>query len=241
MTASDICFMTAVELAQRIRSRQFSCVEVMEAHLAQIDRVNPQVNAIVTYHQERALEGAQAADDALSRGDDVGALHGLPVAHKDLVETAGVRTTHGSPIYADHIPEQDALIVERLKRAGAISVGKTNTPEFGAGSQTFNEVFGSTLNPYDLTKTCGGSSGGARLRYGSPRGRQRSGRLAAKSRQLLQRRGLPHCDRARAGVALADALVYARGTRPDGAHGAGHGADAERDSRARRPLAHRDR
>ena len=161
MTATDICFMTAVELTQRIRSRQLSCVEVMEAHLAQIDRVNPQVNAIVTYHPELALEGAQAADDALSRGDDVGALHGLPVAHKDLVETAGVRTTHGSPIYADHIPEQDALIVERLKRAGAISVGKTNTPEFGAGSQTFNEVFGSTLNPYDLTKTCGGSSGGA--------------------------------------------------------------------------------
>ena len=161
MTATDICFMTAVELAQRIRSRQFSCVEVMEAHLAQIYRVNPQVNAIVTYHPERALEGAQAADDALARGDDVGVLHGLPVAHKDLVETAGVRTTHGSPIYADHIPERDALIVERLKRAGAISVGKTNTPEFGAGSQTFNEVFGSTLNPYDLTKTCGGSSGGA--------------------------------------------------------------------------------
>ena len=161
MTATDICFMTAVELAQRIRSRQLSCVEVMEAHLAQIDMVNPQVNAIVTYHPEQALEGAQAADDSLTRGDDVGALHGLPVAHKDLVETAGVRTTHGSPIYADHIPDRDALIVERLKRAGAISVGKTNTPEFGAGSQTFNEVFGSTLNPYDLTKTCGGSSGGA--------------------------------------------------------------------------------
>ena len=161
MNATDICFLTAVELARRIRSRQISCVEVMEAHLAQIDRVNPQVNAIVTYHPERALEGAQAADDALARGDDVGVLHGLPVAHKDLVETAGVRTTYGSPIYADNVPERDALIVERLKRAGAISVGKTNTPEFGAGSQTFNEVFGATLNPYDLTKTCGGSSGGA--------------------------------------------------------------------------------
>jgi len=161
MNATDICFLTAVELARRIRSRQVSCVDVMEAHLAQIDRVNPQVNAIVTYHPERALEDAQAADDALTRGDDVGVLHGLPVAHKDLVETAGVRTTYGSPIYADNVPERDALIVERLKRAGAISVGKTNTPEFGAGSQTFNEVFGATLNPYDLTKTCGGSSGGA--------------------------------------------------------------------------------
>ena len=161
MSNTDINFMTAVELAQRIRSRDLSCVEVMRAHLAQIDRVNPKVNAIVTYHPDQALEGAKAADDALRRNDDVGALHGLPVAHKDLVDTAGVRTTYGSPIYAEHVPQQDALIVERLKRAGAISVGKTNTPEFGAGSQTFNEVFGATLNPYDLTKTCGGSSGGA--------------------------------------------------------------------------------
>ena len=161
MTDTVINFLTAVELAQRIRNRDISCVEVMRAHLAQIDRVNPKVNAIVTYHPEQALEGAKAADAALQRGDEVGALHGLPVAHKDLVDTAGVRTTYGSPIFADHIPKQDMLIVERLKMAGAISVGKTNTPEFGAGSQTFNEVFGATLNPYDLTKTCGGSSGGA--------------------------------------------------------------------------------
>ena len=161
MTTTNITFLTAVELARRIRARELSCVEVMQAHLSQIDRVNPKVNAIVTYHPDTALEGAKAADAALHRGDAVGALHGLPVAHKDLVDTAGVRTTYGSPIFADHIPQQDALIVERLKQAGAISVGKTNTPEFGAGSQTFNEVFGATLNPYDLTKTCGGSSGGA--------------------------------------------------------------------------------
>ena len=161
MPTTDICFLTATELSQHIRSKHLSCVEVMQAHLAQINRVNPVVNAIVTYLPEQALQAAQAADAALARGDDVGALHGLPVAHKDLVDTAGVLTTYGSPIYADHIPEHDALIVERLKRAGAISVGKTNTPEFGAGSQTFNQVFGATLNPYDLTKTCGGSSGGA--------------------------------------------------------------------------------
>ena len=161
MTDTAINFLTAVELARRIRSKDLSCVEVMQAHLAQIDRVNPKVNAIVTYHPEQALEGAKAADAALQRGDAVGALHGLPVAHKDLVDTAGVRTTYGSPIFADHIPQRDMLMVERLKQAGAISVGKTNTPEFGAGSQTFNEVFGATLNPYDLTKTCGGSSGGA--------------------------------------------------------------------------------
>ena len=161
MTDTNINFLTAVELARRIRRKDLSCVEVMQAHLTQIDRVNPKVNAIVTYHPEQALEGAKAADAALQRGDAVGALHGLPVAHKDLVDTAGVRTTYGSPIFADHIPQQDMLMVERLKQAGAISVGKTNTPEFGAGSQTFNEVFGATLNPYDLTKTCGGSSGGA--------------------------------------------------------------------------------
>jgi amidase len=160
-TNTDINFMTAVELSQHIRSGDLSCVEVMQAHIEQIDRVNPKVNAIVTYHPEQALEGAKDADAALQRGNVVGVLHGLPVAHKDLVDTAGVRTTYGSPIFAEHIPQQDMLIVERLKQAGAISVGKTNTPEFGAGSQTFNEVFGATLNPYDLTKTCGGSSGGA--------------------------------------------------------------------------------
>ncbi len=161
MANTDINFMTAVDMAKRIRSKEISCVEVMQAHIEQIDRVNPKVNAIVTYHPEQALEGAKAADAALQRGEDVSVLHGLPVAHKDLVDTAGVRTTYGSPIFAEHIPQQDMLIVERLKQAGAISVGKTNTPEFGAGSQTFNEVFGATLNPYDLTKTCGGSSGGA--------------------------------------------------------------------------------
>ena len=161
MPADELCFRTATELAALIRRREISCAETMQAHLAQIDRVNPRVNAIVTYHPDRAMAAARAADIALDRGDDVGPLHGLPTAHKDVVDTAGVRTTYGSPIFADHIPAQDALIVERMRRAGAISVGKTNTPEFAAGSQTFNPVFGATLNPYDLTKTCGGSSGGA--------------------------------------------------------------------------------
>ena len=161
MPSTDLCFLTACELTQRIRAKQISATEVMQAHFAQIDRVNPQVNAIVTYHPERALAAANAADAALARGEPLGPLHGIPVAHKDVFDTAGVRTTYGSPIYADHIPDRDAVIVERLKQAGAISVGKTNTPEFAAGSQTFNEVFGATLNPYDLAKTCGGSSGGA--------------------------------------------------------------------------------
>jgi amidase len=160
MTA-DLCFLSATELAHRIRTKSVSCREVMEAHLAQIERVNPKVNAIVTLLPERALEHAHQADDVLARGDEVGPLHGLPIAHKDLVLTKGIRTTFGSPIFKDFIPDQDEIIVERLRNAGAIAIGKTNTPEFGAGSQTFNAVFGETLNPYDLSKTCGGSSGGA--------------------------------------------------------------------------------
>jgi amidase len=161
MTASELCFMTATELARRLRARELSAVEVMQAHLAQIERVNPRVNAIVTLLPERALAGARAADAALARGEPTGPLHGLPVAHKDLTLTRGIRTTFGSPIYRDFVPDTNALIVDRLQAAGAITIGKTNTPEFGAGSQTFNPVFGATLNPYDPTKTCGGSSGGA--------------------------------------------------------------------------------
>ncbi len=159
--SGGVCFLPAVELARLIREGELSAVEVMEAHLSQIERVNPEVNAIVTLLPERALEEARRADAALARGEGIGPLHGLPVAHKDLFWTKGVRTTFGSPIFENFVPKADALIVERLKRAGAISVGKTNTPEFGAGSQTFNEVFGATLNPYDTSKTCGGSSGGA--------------------------------------------------------------------------------
>ena len=153
--------MTAVDLAARLARKQVSAREVMTAHLAQIERVNPKVNAIVTLVAEQAMAGAAKADEAIMRRDPIGVLHGLPVAHKDLVETAGIRTTCGSPFYRDHVPTHDALIVTRIRAAGAITVGKTNTPEFGAGSQTFNTVFGATRNPYDVTKTCGGSSGGA--------------------------------------------------------------------------------
>jgi len=158
---SEICFLTAVELSRRLRARELSARDVMAAHLARIERINPKVNAIVTLLAEQGTELAAAADERLARGEDVGLLHGLPIAHKDLVETKGIRTTFGSPIYKHHVPERDELIVQRLKNAGAITIGKTNTPEFGAGSHTYNEVFGETLNPYDTTKTCGGSSGGA--------------------------------------------------------------------------------
>jgi amidase len=156
-----LCDLDAIELASRIRRGDVSAREVMSAHLARIEHVNPRVNAIVTLVADRAMAAAARADDAAARGGPTGVLHGLPVAHKDLFDTAGIRTTKGSPFYRDHVPTRDALTVVRMRAAGAITVGKTNTPEMGAGSQTFNTVFGATRNPYDLTKTCGGSSGGS--------------------------------------------------------------------------------
>ncbi len=162
LSKTNICFSDAVDLARLIRTRKLSTVELMTACLAQVARINPQVNAICTLlDEDELIEQAKKADERLGGSDPVGPLHGLPHAVKDLVPTAGIRTTYGSPIYQGNIPTEDALLVERLKSAGAIIIGKTNTPEFGAGSQTFNPVFGPTKNPYDLTKTCGGSSGGA--------------------------------------------------------------------------------
>ena len=161
MSSPDLCFTTATELAKLLSEKKVSAKEVMQAHLSQIHRINPKVNAIITLIEEQAMNQAIEADNTLARGESVGPLHGIPIAHKDLILTKGIRTTSGSPIFKDFIPDVDELIVERLKKAGAITIGKTNTPEFGAGSQTYNTVFGETLNPYDTTKTCGGSSGGA--------------------------------------------------------------------------------
>ena len=158
---NDLCVLSATELLRRMRSKEVSARDVMAAHLAHIERVNPRLNAIVTLHADEAMAAAGRADEAHARGDALGPLHGLPVAHKDSFLTRGMRTTFGSPIFAQFIPDQDSIIVERQKRAGAITVGKTNMPEFAAGSQTFNTVFGATRNPYDPSKTCGGSSGGA--------------------------------------------------------------------------------
>ncbi|WP_322488353.1 amidase [Chloroflexus sp.] len=158
---TDLCLQPATAITRLIRQRAVSASEVLEAHLARIEALNPLVNAIVTLDAAGSRDRARAIDEALARGEDPGPLAGLPVAHKDLAETKGMRTTYGSPIFADFVPDFDALIVARLKAAGAVTIGKTNTPEFGAGSQTFNPVFGSTRNPYDLSKTCGGSSGGA--------------------------------------------------------------------------------
>ena len=162
--APDLCTRSAVNLAGLLARGEVSAVEVLETHLEWIDRRNPELNAICTLDRDHAFEQARAADD-LRRSDPRTAaskpLLGLPTAIKDLVPTKGIRTTFGSPIFADNVPDVDALIVERIRGAGAIVIGKTNTPEFGAGSQTFNPVFGKTGNPWDPSRTCGGSSGGA--------------------------------------------------------------------------------
>ena len=161
MPANDIVLLSANQLTEKIRLKELSAEEVLRAHLEQIDLFNSSLNAIVTLCPDLALESARKIDKSISNNDPIGPLAGLPIAHKDLVVTQGIKTTYGSPIFSDFIPQEDALIVQRLKHAGAVTIGKTNTPEFGAGSQTFNTVFGETLNPYDITKTCGGSSGGA--------------------------------------------------------------------------------
>ncbi|HEY9181649.1 MAG TPA: amidase family protein, partial [Gammaproteobacteria bacterium] len=162
VSAEPLVFAPARELAARIARRDVSVVEVMRAFLAQIERVNPLVNAIVTLRpSDELLAEAESADRRLTSGEPAGPLHGLPIAIKDLSLTRGLRTTFGSTLYRNFVPTSDDLYVDRLRRAGAIVIGKTNTPEFGAGSQTFNALFGATRNPYDPTKTCGGSSGGA--------------------------------------------------------------------------------
>ncbi|MEZ5096707.1 MAG: amidase [Nocardioides sp.] len=152
---------SARAMAAALRGRQISARELLELHLARIAERNPAVNAIVSLDEERARAGAAAADEALARGEAVGPLHGLPFAFKDTHEVAGWRTTYGSPIFADHVADHDLLLVERIRAAGAVPIGKTNTPEFAAGSHTFNPVFGTTHNPHDLTRSAGGSSGGA--------------------------------------------------------------------------------
>jgi amidase len=157
----DLFSTPAVDLARLIRSRELSSAELLAAVLARIEAVNPSVNAIVTLAPEQALSAAAELDSLAARGSFLGPLHGLPIAVKDIAETAGIRTTFGSPIFASHVPSFDAPHVALLKQAGAVVIGKTNTPEFGAGSQTFNPVFGPTRNPYDTRLTAGGSSGGA--------------------------------------------------------------------------------
>ena len=163
MTAgADIAMIDAVQLGAAIQARQVSCVEVMEAYLAQIERLNPAHNTIVALQdRELLLRQARERDALLSRGESMGPLHGFPLAVKDLQATRGVVTAQGSPIFRDCVPDADSLVVERLRGAGAIIIGKTNTPEFGLGSHTYNPVYGVTRNAWDRARSAGGSSGGA--------------------------------------------------------------------------------
>lgn len=162
LTAATLCDADARDLAAAIRSRAVSAREVMAAHLARIARLNPALNAIVArLDDERCLALADAADARQARGEPLGPLHGLPVAFKDLEDAIGFPTSSGSRIFVNRYPATDSAVVGRLRAAGVIPIGKTNVPEFGMGSHTYNQVYGTTRNPYDLTKSAGGSSGGA--------------------------------------------------------------------------------
>ena len=154
-------YSTAREMVAAVAGREISARELLDLHLARIAETNPDVNAVVSLDEERARAGAAEADEKQARGERLGALHGLPHAFKDTHEVAGWRTTYGSPLRADYVPKRDDLVVERIRGAGVVTIGKTNVPEWAAGSHTFNPVFGTTRNPYDLTRSAGGSSGGA--------------------------------------------------------------------------------
>ena len=158
---TEIPFLPATTLARALRRREISSREATTAFLRQIARVNPAVNAVNTLVAEQALAAADAADERAARGEHLPPLHGVPMLHKDTHATAGIRTTSGSPLLVDTIPTADDLVIGRLRAAGVVSLGKTNTPEFAAGSHTFNPVFGHTHNPYDVSRSAGGSSGGA--------------------------------------------------------------------------------
>ena len=236
--SSDLCFMSARELATLIRSRKLSAREVMAAHLGQINRLNPKINAIVAkLDDDQCLALADEADRLMARRERVGPLHGLPIAFKDLEAAVGFPWTRGSRIYRNDMPTEDTVLVERLRKAGAVPIGKTNVPEFGMGSHTYNKVYGTTFNPYDLTKSAGGSSGGAGAalaaglladcRWQRPR------RLPAQSCQLQQhRRPAPH-RWARAHGPNPDAASRILGEGADGSLGRRHRLPAERDGRGR--------
>jgi amidase len=160
VTGIDV-YSTAREMVAAVAAKEISARELLDLHLARIEDTNPDVNAVVSLDVERAREGAAEADERLARGERVGPLHGLPHAFKDTHEVAGWRTTFGSPLRENYVPKRDDLVAERIRGAGVVTIGKTNVPEWAAGSHTFNPIFGTTRNPYDLTRSAGGSSGGA--------------------------------------------------------------------------------
>ena len=157
----EVCYLPVVDMAEAIKTKKLSPVEVMDAILSRIERLNPKVNAYCTLVAESARKQAVEAEAMVMKGEELGPLHGIPVSIKDLIFTSGIRTTGGSMIYENFVPDQDAIVVERLKAAGAIVIGKTNTPEFGFKGVTDNRLFGATCNPWNPGYTSGGSSGGA--------------------------------------------------------------------------------
>ena len=167
---TEPCDLSAREARRQIGRKALSPVELVESCIGRIDAVDGAVNAMVTRCFERARDEAKSAEEAVMRGDALGALHGLPLGVKDLNVTEGVRTTFGSPLHADYVPDRDERIIAVLRDAGAIVLGKTNTPEFGAGANTTNAVFGATGNPFDPKRICGGSSGGSAGRWRCPAG-----------------------------------------------------------------------
>lgn len=160
MTESWIVRLPARDIANRVRARELTATQVLEAHLSQIAAENPKVNAVCTVAEDKARGWAAEIDAKVAAGEDPGLLAGVPVGIKDVHPTAGIRTTWGSPTKADFVPEEDAATVLRVKAAGAVVIGKTNTPEYAAGANTYNDVFGATRNPWDLSKSASGSTGG---------------------------------------------------------------------------------
>lgn len=158
--ADELNRCSATEQARLIRAKTISPVELLRAHLETIERLNPKINAICTLAADSAMADAKRAERAVIAGKEIGLLHGLPIGIKDVTPTAGIRTTFGSPLHVDHVPTEDAAVVARIKQAGAIVIGKTNTPEFAAGANTVNRLFGATRNPWNLDLSVGGSTGG---------------------------------------------------------------------------------
>ncbi len=161
MNKEDICFMPACEMVEKIKTQEITSVEITETLIERIEKINPIINAYCTLTLDLAREMAKKADDAVKKGEKLGALNGIPTSIKDLNLTKGIRTTFGSKIYENFIPDEDGAVVKRLKNAGCVILGKTNTPEFGYIGVTHNLIFGETKNPWNLERTSGGSSGGA--------------------------------------------------------------------------------
>jgi len=151
---------SATEIVEHIKKQNLSAVEVLETHLDRISATNTVINAVVTVSEETALKQAKDIDKRISKGEQVGPLAGVPIGVKDVTATAGIRTTYGSPLFADHIPDKDDIIVQRIKEADGVIIGKTNTPEFATGGNTYNDVFGATRNPWNTELSAGGSTGG---------------------------------------------------------------------------------